>query len=91
MFIPFRNLNSRFSINFFFKPFYNGKKHQIIGTFYGPDKKEFCKIDGEWNGIMYAKYSDTKISDIFFDTKSTAVIKKNVRPIVEQGDFESRR
>jgi hypothetical protein len=40
---------------------------------------------------MYAKYSDTKISDIFFDTKNTPVIKKNVRPIIEQGEFESRR
>jgi hypothetical protein len=79
------------TIEFLTKPFYNGKKHQIIGSFFGPDKKEFCKIDGEWNGIMYAKYSDTKISDIFFDTKTTPVIKKIVRPIAEQGDFESRR
>ncbi|CAF3318394.1 unnamed protein product [Rotaria socialis] len=79
------------NIEFLTKPFYNGKKHQITGTLLGPEKKEFCKIDGEWNGIMYAKYSDTKISDIFFDTKSTPVIKKNVRPLVEQDDFESRR
>ena len=74
-----------------FQPFYNGKKHQITGSLHGPDKKEFCKIDGEWNGVMYAKYSDTKVSDIFFDTKTTPVIKKNVRPIAEQGEFESRR
>jgi hypothetical protein len=80
-------LNKRF----FLKPFYNGKKHQITGTLFGPEKKEFCKIDGEWNGVMYAKYLDTKISDIFFDTKSTPVIKKIVRPIAEQGEFESRR
>jgi len=79
------------NIEFLTKPFYNGKKHQITGSLLGPDKKEFCKIDGEWNGIMYARYSDTKISDIFFDTKTTPVIKKNVRPIAEQGDFESRR
>ncbi|CAF4976306.1 unnamed protein product, partial [Rotaria sp. Silwood1] len=79
------------NIEFLTKPFYNGKKHQITGTLYGPDKKDFCKIDGEWNGIMYAKYSDTKISDIFFDTKTTPVIKKTVRPIAEQDEFESRR
>ncbi|CAF0724890.1 unnamed protein product [Adineta steineri] len=78
------------NIEFLTKPFYNGKKHQITGSLYGPEKKEFCKIDGEWNGIMYAKYSDTKISDIFFDTKTTPVIKKIVRPIAEQGEFESR-
>ena len=73
------------------QPFYNGKKHQITGSLYGPEKKEFCKIDGEWNGVMYAKYSDTKISDIFFDTKTTPVIKKLLRPIVEQDEYESRR
>jgi hypothetical protein len=58
---------------------------------YGPDKKEFCKIDGEWNGVMNAKYSDTKISEVFFDTKTTPVIRKIVRPIVEQEEYESRR
>ncbi|CAF0803317.1 unnamed protein product [Didymodactylos carnosus] len=79
------------TIDFLTKPFYNGKKHQISGIMYGPDKKEFCKIDGEWNGVMYAKYSDTKISDIFFDTKTTPIMKKIVRPIKEQGEFESRR
>ena len=57
---------------------------------FGPDKKEFCKIDGEWNGIMNAKYSDTKISEVFFDTKKTPVIKKTVRPIAEQDEYESR-
>ncbi|CAF1194042.1 unnamed protein product [Rotaria sp. Silwood1] len=79
------------NIEFLTKPFYNGKKHQILGTLYGPDKKEFCKIDGEWNGVMNAKYSDSKISEVFFDTKKTAVIKKIVRPIAEQGEYESRR
>jgi hypothetical protein len=40
---------------------------------------------------MNAKYSDTKVSEVFFDTKKTAVIKKIVRPIGEQGEYESRR
>lgn len=79
------------NIEFLTKPFYNGKKHQISGSLFGPDKKEFCKIDGEWNGVMYAKYSDTKTSEVFFDTKTTNVIKKIVRPIRDQGEFESRR
>ncbi len=70
---------------------FNGKKHLITGTLFGPDKKEFCKIDGEWNGVMNAKYSDTKVSEVLFDTKTTPVIKKIVRPIVEQEENESRR
>ena len=40
---------------------------------------------------MYAKYNDAKSADIFFDTKTTPIIKKTVRPIVEQDEFESRR
>jgi hypothetical protein len=40
---------------------------------------------------MNAKYSDTKVSEVLFDTKTTPVIKKIVRPIVEQEENESRR
>jgi hypothetical protein len=40
---------------------------------------------------MNAKYSDTRISEVLFDTKTTPVIKKVVRPIVEQEEYESRR
>jgi hypothetical protein len=40
---------------------------------------------------MNAKYSDTKVSEVFFDTKTTPVIQKIVRPIVEQDEYESRR
>ena len=30
-------------------------------------------------------------SESFLDTKTMPVVKKNVRPIEEQGEFESRR
>lgn len=40
---------------------------------------------------MNAKYSDTKTSEVFFDTKTTPIIKKIVRPIVEQDEHESRQ
>ena len=70
---------------------FNGKKHQIAGILYGPDKKEFSRIDGEWNGVMNMKDSETKVSEVFFDTTTTPVIKKIVRPIVEQEENESRR
>lgn len=68
-----------------------GKKHQIIGSLLGPDKKEFCRIDGEWNGAMNAKYNDGRAPEVFFDTKNTPIIKKIVRPIAEQEENESRR
>lgn len=46
------------SIDFLTKPFYGGKKHRIAGNLYAPnEKKPFCVLDGEWNNIVWAKYS----------------------------------
>jgi len=53
-------------------------------------KKPICTVSGEWNGIMHAKYSDGKES-VFVDTKNVPVVKKLVKPLDEQGDFESRK
>ena len=70
---------------------FNGKKHQILGILYEPGKREFCRIDGEWNGVMNARYSDMRPPEVFFDATRTPIIKKIVRPIVEQEENESRR
>jgi hypothetical protein len=43
------------TIEFLTKPFYGGKKHQIQGTIYGPDKKTLSTIDGDWNGTMFLR------------------------------------
>lgn len=40
---------------------------------------------------MNAKYSDMRPPEVFFDTRNTPVLKKIVRPIVEQEENESRR
>ncbi|KAF2977983.1 hypothetical protein EK904_011496 [Melospiza melodia maxima] len=53
------------------------------------DKKPFCSIEGEWNGVMYAKYS-TGENAVFIDTKKMPTIKKKVRKLEDQDDFESR-
>lgn len=46
-------------LEFLTKPFYGGKKHRITGEIYGPsDKKPFLNINGEWNGVMEAKWAD---------------------------------
>uniref|UniRef100_A0A8C5CL29 Oxysterol-binding protein n=1 Tax=Gadus morhua TaxID=8049 RepID=A0A8C5CL29_GADMO len=47
---------SGYSANIVFhtKPFYGGKKHRITADIFTPnDKKSFCAIEGEWNGVMY--------------------------------------
>ena len=40
---------------------------------------------------MNVRYSDTRVAEVLFDTKTTPVTKKIVRPIVEQEEYESRR
>ncbi|KAI6064014.1 Oxysterol-binding protein-related protein 9 isoform X4 [Aix galericulata] len=78
------------SIVFHTKPFYGGKKHRITAEIFSPnDKKPFCSVEGEWNGVMYAKYS-TGENAVFIDTKKMPTIKKKVRKLEDQEDFESR-
>ncbi|XP_069126896.1 oxysterol-binding protein-related protein 9-like isoform X2 [Argopecten irradians] len=80
------------NVDFHTKPFYGGKKHQITGHIYSPtDKKNaIVTIDGEWNGIMYAKYSSGR-NEAFVDTKKMAIVKKRVKPLDTQSEFESRK
>jgi hypothetical protein len=46
------------TVLFVLQPFYGGKKHQLTGKIFDPaEKKPIVTIDGEWNGIMYAKHN----------------------------------
>uniref|UniRef100_UPI00398F2B6D oxysterol-binding protein-related protein 9 isoform X2 n=1 Tax=Pristiophorus japonicus TaxID=55135 RepID=UPI00398F2B6D len=79
------------NIIFHTKPFYGGKKHRITAEIFSPnDKKPFSSIEGEWNGVMYAKWS-TGENSLFVDTKKLPIIKKKVRKLEDQDGFESRR
>lgn len=41
-----------------FQPFYGGKKDQVSAEIFAPgEKKPFCSVKGEWNGVMWAKYT----------------------------------
>ncbi|XP_057598054.1 oxysterol-binding protein-related protein 9-like [Hippopotamus amphibius kiboko] len=78
------------NIVFHTKPFYGGKKHRITAEIFSPnDKKSFCSIEGEWNGVMYAKYS-TGENVVFIDTKKLPIIKKKMRKLEDQNEYESR-
>ncbi|XP_047230731.1 oxysterol-binding protein-related protein 9 isoform X2 [Girardinichthys multiradiatus] len=84
---------SGYSANIVFhtKPFYGGKKHRITAEIFAPnDKKSFCSIEGEWNGVMYAKLA-TGENMAFIDTKKMGIIKKKVRKLEDQLEYESRR
>ncbi|KAK1163962.1 oxysterol-binding protein-related protein 9 isoform X1 [Acipenser oxyrinchus oxyrinchus] len=78
------------NISFHTKPFYGGKKHRITAEIFPPnDKKSFCSIEGEWNGVMYAKWASGE-SNLFIDTKKMSTIKKKVRKLEDQLEYESR-
>uniref|UniRef100_A0A8C2FYI2 Oxysterol-binding protein n=1 Tax=Cyprinus carpio TaxID=7962 RepID=A0A8C2FYI2_CYPCA len=83
---------SGYSANIVFhtKPFYGGKKHRITAEIFAPnDKKSFCSIEGEWNGVMYSKLA-TGENTVFIDTKKMGIIKKKVRKLEDQLEYESR-
>uniref|UniRef100_A0A3B5ASM5 Oxysterol-binding protein n=1 Tax=Stegastes partitus TaxID=144197 RepID=A0A3B5ASM5_9TELE len=84
---------SGYSANIVFhtKPFYGGKKHRITAEIFAPnDRRSFCSIEGEWNGVMYAKWA-TGENTVFIDTKRMGCIKKKVRKLEDQLEYESRR
>ncbi|KAL3313377.1 Oxysterol-binding protein- protein 9 [Cichlidogyrus casuarinus] len=82
------------NVEFKTKPFYGGKKDQIRVEAFGPDweggKKPFLVVEGEWNSVMMANWADGR-SEVFFDTRKSAVCAKRVRPRFEQENFESRK
>jgi oxysterol-binding protein-related protein 9/10/11 len=77
------------NIDFLTKPFYGGKKHQIQGQIQGPDKKVLNTIEGDWNGTMFIKTG--KKIELFINTNSMNIVKKQLRAISEQNDYESRK
>lgn len=84
----------RADIEFLTKPFYGGKRNKIQAEIYPPhDKKSFMSIQGEWSGLMEAKWNDGSKSgsEVFVDVNNIPIFKKQVRPIMEQDDYESRK
>ncbi|XP_034949076.1 oxysterol-binding protein-related protein 9 isoform X2 [Chelonus insularis] len=79
------------NVEFLTKPFYGGKRNRIVCQVTQPgEKKPFLVINGEWSGVMEAKYSDGQ-TEIFANVTEIPVDKKIVKPISEQEDNESRK
>lgn len=87
------NTGYRADIEFLTKPFYGGKRNRISAEVYAPnEKKSFLTVNGEWSGAMEAKWNDAqKKSEVFVDVNKIPTFKKNVQPISEQIENESRR
>ncbi|KAH8327327.1 hypothetical protein KR074_010199, partial [Drosophila pseudoananassae] len=80
------------NVEFLTKPFYGGKRNKVTTEVYAPsEKKPFVSIAGEWSGLMEAKWHDKNKTEVFVDVNRIPIFKKQVRPIVEQDEYESRR
>ncbi|XP_078354846.1 oxysterol-binding protein-related protein 9-like isoform X1 [Oculina patagonica] len=80
------------TVQFHCRPFYGGKKHRITCEIISPeDKKTFLTVTGEWNGQMFAKYSDREEPELFIDTTAMPTVMKLVKKVSKQEETESRR
>jgi hypothetical protein len=53
------------TVEFLTKPFYGGKKHRISCEAFRPnEKKPYFTVEGEWNGVMNAKWTDSGVSHL---------------------------
>lgn len=78
------------NVTFHTKPFYGGKLHRVSAEVKNSNQGTVaCKVQGEWNNILEFSYAngETKIIDV----NNLNILRKRVRPLTKQGDFESRK
>jgi len=79
-------------IEFKCKQFFSSDVNKVSAEVFAPNsKKPLLKIDGEWNGKMTAKWTDTGKTETFIDVKQLPIHKKRCKLITDQRSFESRR
>ncbi|KAL5487404.1 hypothetical protein EMCRGX_G019998 [Ephydatia muelleri] len=77
-------------IDFQCKPFYGGKKHQVVALLsHVSEKKPFMKVEGEWNGVMYMEHPNGD-KEVFVDTLTLPTIRKKKKKLDAQSDEESQ-
>lgn len=78
------------AITFHTKPFYGGKLHRVTAEVKNNNTANIiCKVQGEWNSFFEFTYEngETKVIDV----SNLEIMRKSVRPISSQGEFESRK
>ena len=80
-------------IEFKTKGFISGTYDAIGGVIKDYNDKEYYEISGKWNDIVYIRDLTVKGSKktILFDTHKHFPSRPEVRPLNEQGEYESRR
>jgi len=89
-------------IDFHEKPLIGGQKHRITAEVKAPNEKTpILKVEGHWNDRIYVIASEkkkkesqsrsTNAADLFVDTKSLPLVKKQTISLSSQIETESRR
>lgn len=79
-------------IEFKTKGFISGTYDAIEGTIKDQAGNEYFEISGKWNDIIYIRDLQKKApKTVLFDASKAAPLKPLVRPLEEQGNFESRK
>ncbi|ONH65062.1 Oxysterol-binding protein 7 [Cyberlindnera fabianii] len=78
-------------IEFKTKGFISGTYDAIEGIIKDKAGKSLFEITGKWNGVMHIKDLSTGKKTVFCDVAKTTPLPPKVRPLEEQGDFESRK
>jgi len=82
----------RAEVEFKCKQFFSSECNKVSAEVFARDsRKPFLKVDGEWNGKMVAKWTNTGRTETFVDVIKTNTHKKICRPITDQERYESRR
>ncbi|XP_052215896.1 oxysterol-binding protein-related protein 11-like isoform X3 [Dreissena polymorpha] len=82
--------NMSASVTFHTKPFYGGRLHKVTAEVKNGNTGNIsCKVQGEWNSSFEFTYADGTTKTV--NVLDNQIWKKRVRPLVKQGEFESRR
>jgi len=77
-------------IDFKFKPMLGGSYNNIEGKIKQDNEKLFA-ITGKWSDQMYIQTPKKKEKELLLDAQKITVLPKQVLPIEQQGEYESRR
>jgi len=79
-------------IEFKCKQFFSSDVNKVTAEVCGPgQKKPFLKVDGEWNGKMMAKWTNSGRTEVFVDVNQMNISDKLCKKVNEQLRYESRR
>ncbi|RCK65210.1 Oxysterol-binding protein-like protein OBPa [Candida viswanathii] len=92
MYVKCKKTGIEADIDFKTKGFISGTYDAIDGYIKNSKTSEnLYHITGKWNEVMEIKDLNTGKKRVLVDTKKTVPVKPKVRPLDEQGEFESRK